>query len=358
MDDRALTRREMMRRSLIAGGVLSSGPLLAACGGGRGAGSRSGRPVIFADYGGSVRAARQKAFLDPFSKESGVRVVMADADPARFVLMAQKRRSQWDLIDADGFSVVDWNNRGLLETLPAKVRRCDRVPQKYQSLATGGYSQGFNMVYRRDAFKGAKPETWADFWNVQKFPGKRGFSSSYIGMLEPALMADGVPKDKLYPLDFDRGFAKLDELRPHMRLYESYADGQQQLQANSVGISILPNGRAFGLQQQGLDLEIVWNQAVLYPWNGAPVPKGAPNAAGAFELLDYMAKPEAQAEFARLTAYGPTQSAAFRLLDDKIRRNLPGAPETVKLTAPINTEILARQTDEYIRRYTAWLAKS
>jgi putative spermidine/putrescine transport system substrate-binding protein len=359
MSEKSLTRRELMRRSLVTGGLLAGGNVLAACGGGGGGagGGGSSKPVVFADYGGSVREAREQAFLKSFAEESGIQVRLADADPARFVLMAEKKRSQWDLIDADGFSIVDWHNRGLLEQLPASVTRCDQVPEQYQSLATGGYTQGFNMVYRRDAFKGAKPESWADFWDVEKFPGKRGFNASYIATIEPALLADGVSKDALYPLDFDRGFAKLDELRPHMRLYQSYAEGQQALQANSVGIAVLPNGRAYALQQQGLDLEIVWNEAIYYPWNGAPVPKGAPNTAGTFELLSYMAKPEAQAEFAKLTAYGPTQSAAFDLLDDKLRRNLPGAPETVKLTAPVDTEVLAEQTDEYIKRFSTWLAK-
>ena len=29
------------------------------------------------------------------------------------------------------------------------------------------------MAYRTDAFKGAVPNGWADFWDTKKFPGDR-----------------------------------------------------------------------------------------------------------------------------------------------------------------------------------------
>lgn len=353
MHSNRYSRRTFLQQTAILGGALVAG---SACGGS--SGGSSSKTVVFADYGGTVRDARVKAFLDPFEKESGIKPQLADADPAKFVAMAKRKRSQWDLVDADGFSVIEWNNRGILDELPRSVTRCDMVPEKYQSIATGGYSQAFNIVYRKDAFPHGGPESWADFWNVRKFPGKRGFNGSYLATIEVALLADGVKKDELYPLDFERGFAKLDELRPHMRLYESYGQGQQFLQAESVDLAVLPNGRAFGLQRKGVDLEIVWNEALYFPWNGAPVPKGAPNPDAAHELLSFMADPEHQAEFAKLTAYGPTASAAYDLLDEKIRKDLPGAPETVDLTAEVDTETLAEQTATYIEKFSTWLAKA
>lgn len=351
MHSNRYSRRMFLQRAAVVGGVVVAG---SACGGGQ----SSTKTAVFADYGGTVREARVKAFLEPFEKESGIKVRTADADPAKFVAMAERKRSQWDLVDADGFSVIEWNDRGILEELPESVTRCDMVPKKYQSLATGGYTQAFNIVYRKDAFPKGGPESWADFWNVKKYPGKRGFQGSYLAAVEAALLADGVAKDELYPLDFDRGFAKLDELRPHMRLYESYGQAQQFLQAKSVDLAVLPNGRAFGLQRKGVDLEIVWNEAIYFSWNGAPVPKGAPNVEAVHELLSYMAKPEPQAEFAKLTAYGPTVSAAYDLLDEKTRKNLPGAPETVDLAALVDAETLAKQTATYIDKFTTWLAKS
>src|SRR4029077_3758347 len=44
--------------------------------------------------------------------------------------------------------------------------------------------------------KTSTPKTWADFWNVAKWPGKRGLWYGPQETLEVALMADGVPPAK------------------------------------------------------------------------------------------------------------------------------------------------------------------
>ena len=51
-------------------------------------------------------------------------------------------------------------------------------------------------------------------FDTKKFPGKRTFYKwSAPGVIEIALLADGVPADKLYPLDLDRAFKKLDTIK-------------------------------------------------------------------------------------------------------------------------------------------------
>ena len=64
----------------------------------------------------------------------------------------------------------------------------------------------------------AVPASWADFWDVKRFSGPRGLRNNPRGTLEIALLADGISAEKLYPLNLDRAFAKLDELRPHLYL--------------------------------------------------------------------------------------------------------------------------------------------
>ena len=71
------------------------------------------------------------------------------------------------------------------------------------------------MAYRTDAFKGAIPVGWADFWNTSKFPGDRalGGAGPSSPELEFALMAAGVPPDKVYPIDIDTAFASYDKIK-------------------------------------------------------------------------------------------------------------------------------------------------
>jgi putative spermidine/putrescine transport system substrate-binding protein len=362
------TRRQILRDGALLTGALAFPGAFAACGGDdeptKGAAGSSGGAkkasgkVVYADGGGTTREARRKAFLDPFQKQSGIEVISADNDSAKFKLMAQRGKSQWDINDYDGYALIADTKEGLIQKLPDSVERNDLVPEQYWPWVTAAYTQSIVAFYPEGSFNGAGPESWADFWDVKKFPGKRAFPGIFYGTVEAALLADGVTPDKLFPLDFDRGFAKLDELRPHMTLFESYGEGQQMVASGSTPLGVSFNGRVFALTQQGSKMTTVWNQSIFYPWSPQAIPRGAPNPDATFELLDFMAKPEGQAEFAKMTGYGPTNSKALDLLDDAVKSQLPNAPDHVDSVATVDQEALSTQVDEYIKRFGEWLAKA
>ncbi|WP_082377903.1 extracellular solute-binding protein [Pseudomonas sp. RIT-PI-q] len=94
------------------------------------------------------------------------------------------------------------------------------------------------MAYNADKLK-TPPSSWADFWDLEKFPGKRALRKSPVHTLQIALMADGVPKDKVYallktPQGVDRAFAKLDKVKSSIQWRESGAQPQQWLAAGDV----------------------------------------------------------------------------------------------------------------------------
>lgn len=350
------SRRIRLTRAIALGACMTLGaPLLAACGSGSDSGS-GGRQVVVADYGGVTDEGYKAAYFKDFTQQTGIKVVTASADMARYIAMAKAGTSQWDTIDADGFAVVDMTDRGLLQKLPDSVPRSDTVSGKYRDYSAGGYTQSFVLAYRKSAFKTA-PTSWADVWDTKKFPGKRGWPNYYIGTAEAALLADGVQASGLYPLDFDRAFAKLDKLKSSLTIYDSYAAVTQGLQAGSVDMALLPNGRAAVLAKDDPDIAIMWEQNIFYPWSGFTIPKGAPNAEGMAKLLTYMQDPKRQAAFAEKTYYGPTLKAAYDLIDPKVAAELPGTPEHKALAVTVDTPALAAQTDEYIKRYSAWVAK-
>lgn len=362
--ERMVTRRSLLRRSGLTAGALLLPSLLTACGddavggktSGTGAADVTSDTAVFADYGGTVRAARGEAFFRPFHDELDVRVVSADADPSKLQLFAKSNRSEWDLLDTDGWDVVRFAREGLLEPLPADVTRCDLVPKQFQRWASGGYSA--SAVIGFEAGGGKQPESWADFFDTTRFPGKRSLPNFAWMECEAALLADGVPADEVYPLDFDRAFAKLDELRGNILFYDSFGQGMQYLAQGAVAMVLNTNSRVTVLKDQGLPVDLVWNQAIHEQWTGAAVPKGAPHPDAAFALVNFMAQPEQQAQFARLTFYGPTNSKALGLLDDATVAKLPNAPEHAKVAFPMDMEALSAQLDEYNRRYTEWLSKS
>ena len=127
------------------------------------------------------------------------------------------------------------------------------------------YSLGTNLVYRKDKFPNGGPQSWADFWDVKKFPGSRCLFDRSFTCLAFALLADGVPIDKLYPMDIDRAFRKMDEIKPHIKVW--WRDGsqsQQLIRDGEVDMIAMWSARAVDLIDDKVPLEIVWNGAELY----------------------------------------------------------------------------------------------
>lgn len=345
--------------------VLACASLVAACGGDDGDSESAGGDeaasqeqeitsdqVIFADYGGTTRTARTQAFLAPFSQETGVRAVSADADPAKFQLFLENEKADWDLIDLDSWDVVRFRDKGALEKLPADVTRADLVPKELQDVASGGYNASVGIGFRSDA--DAAPKSWADFFDLEKFPGKRALPNFAYFQAEAALLADGVACEDLYPLDLDRAFKKLDTIRDQLLFYDSFGQGIQYLAQNSVSQALLPHGRIAVLKDQGLPVEFNWDDA-FYQWTAAAVPKYAPHADAAFALVDFMSQPETQAQMARLTKYGPMSSEAVDLLDEETKAQLPNAH--LDTACEVDNVGLAKDLDAYAERYGEWLAQ-
>src|SRR5690606_21058132 len=129
----------------------------------------------------------------------------------------------------------------------------------------------WSMVLAYDAKRLAEaPSSWADFWDVKKFPGKRGLRKSAKYTLEAALLADGVARKDLYKVlgtaeGVSRAFAKLDEIKPYIQWWEAGAQPPQWLVAGDVVMSAAYNGRVAVAQREGASLSIVWDGSLYDP---------------------------------------------------------------------------------------------
>ena len=378
MNPSETSRRNFLKLALAGGGVLAAPGLLSACGGSTttssGGGSTSGgsfqlpkdidanwpkitsKEVVLAGFGGETYQTRHELIFDPFTELSGATVVDAPWDYGKFLNMVDSPSPEWDAIDFDGYSVVGLIKAG---TPPAKladwVRRCDLVDQKFQDYAAGSYA--YSVVMGWSPSLESTPQTWVDFFDTKKFPGKRAFPKSiYAGTVELALMADGVGKDDLYPLDFDRGFAKLDELKKDLVFYDSYAQGQQLMVQGSASMMATANSRMIQLQEQGRG-DFTYEQAVLYPWGAFPITQNAPHADAMNALIDTMSHPAVQAEIARTLYLGPIVSDAFDMLKKDELALQPNSEENRAKAAVLNTEVAAEQDPEYVKRFFAWVGQ-
>ena len=309
------------------------------------------KQLIFADFGGSFHDARRQVYLDPFEREYGVSVISTVINSdlyAKFVEGARTGKPTYDMWDANAQECINLVDQGLVQKLPPAVTRTDAVtPAKYREYCAGGYSYSIGMAFKRDSFGGRQPQTYADFFDTQRFPGKRSTIKGPMYMAEIALLADGVPADKLFPLDFERAFAKLAQLKGDLLFFPTYDVGLQYLTQGAATIVITSNARAQALLNKGENAVFQFNQALIYNWSGMPVPNGAPHADAMFALLDFMDQPERQAAFSKVYPYGPSNPKAIPLIDDATLKILPNSPEHLRIGVVEDLLSLTRQDDAY-----------
>jgi putative spermidine/putrescine transport system substrate-binding protein len=200
------------------------------------------------------------------------------------------------------------------------------------------------------------PRSWADFWNVDRFPGRRGMFRGTLQTLEIALLADGVAPDKLYPLDLDRAFKSLDKIKPHIHVW--WTSAAQSVQLVLDGEVDLISGwanRMYAAVAQGAQFRRVWNQAIM-GFEGWAVPKGTKNRDTAMEFLAFAARPERQAAFAKLQPVGPTNRGAYKFISDDLARELPTSPANLAGLAYEDAEWIGANLPRIEERWSQWIA--
>jgi putative spermidine/putrescine transport system substrate-binding protein len=320
----------------------------------------SDRQIIVSDPGGPYTKAYRKAFYDPFEQATGIKVVSVarEAQPvAQLAAMVKTRNFVWDVttltISAD---IPYLENHGLLEPIGlSSAEFPDLLPEAITPNFLGVDVYSTVLAYRTDTLADNAPQSWADFWNVEKFPGRRCLRRSPLDTLEQALLADGVELDALYPLDVDRAFKSLDKIKPHIDLWwTSGAQAMQAIQSGEVDMISIWNGRAQAALENEAPVNIVWNQG-LYSIEGWAIPKGTPRADMAKQFVRFCADAKRQAAITDDLAYGPTNRKSFEQIPAERAALLPTAPQNLKnmrLPSPQWWEANRTQVTE---RFNAWI---
>lgn len=324
-----LTRRALLKSALAAG----TGALLPSSGIIRAARAQSRGRVVISGWGGAIQQAMRKAFFDPFTQETGIEVVeqtYGGQGLARVKAQLGEGGAQVDLLDGPPFWSVIGHNQGLLDKIELpKLSRSNFMAGALDEYAFGYGTAAWGISYNRQTTR--PPRDWRDFWDTKGFKGRRAMFGPLVARhLEYALMADGVAPKDVYPLNdakIDRAFKKLAEIKPAINVwYQTGSQGEQLLVDKEVDMAEFFNGRLYFHQDQGAPLEFVWNGAVMnfLVWVLA---KGAPNRDHALKFLSFVARPEPQAEFAKIVYYGPTNTKALNLIkDQKTLVRLPTYP--------------------------------
>ena len=293
------------------------------------------RRIVVTAGGGAYGKSQVEAYFKPFMKETGIEV---HATLSGLSLAQKKAQVQTGNVTADlvslGFADVEiMSKNGWLVPIDYSQFRKEDL-DGIDPVDRHKYGMGFIywaevMAYRKDIFSGGNhPKNWTEFWNAKKFPGQRAFGDpGYRYSFEFALLADGVPIDKLYPLDIDRAFRSLSKIRKDVVAWwgKSAAQPAQLINDKEVVLCSVANGRIKAVVESGAPVGVNWNQGMLYH-TAYGIMKGAKNVEDTMKLLAFVARPESQARMAEIVAYGPTNKNAFKLIDAKVAANLPSNP--------------------------------
>jgi putative spermidine/putrescine transport system substrate-binding protein len=312
--------------------------------------------LVFVDWGGTNTDARIEKNIKPFEKETGIKVtVVTPSDYAKLIAMVENGTTEWDVMNCDAYWGVYAGENGYLEPIDYKVvtEKLDKAVELQYVVGAEVYDSVIS--WNSDKYNAdTAPKTWAEFFDTKKFPGKRAMWQYPVTVLEAALLADGVPMDKLYPLDLDRAFKKLDTIKDSIVWWTKGAQPSQMLATGEADLALAWSGRILTAQDQGSPVEITYNQGMRIA-AGWVVPKGAPNRENAMKFINYVSSAKAQAGFSSMIPYGSTNPDAVKLLDSKQIDRIGQNPEQIKHEFYIDNSYWAEHLNEVVERFNAWL---
>lgn len=294
--------------------------------------------VVMQDPGGAYGDALRKIMYDPFEAETGIDVVLvqeARSGP-RIKAQVEAGKTEWDLtfifdqetkllgdccladIDYDKLSDSAMKT---LDSMPENLKRPKGVALQVI---------GVGMAYNTDSYDGEKaPQNWADFWNVEEFPGSRCMPAWPRFVFEAALMADGVKKEDLYPLDMERALKKVREIKPHVvKWWTTSAQPPQLLLDGEADMCMAYTGTMSLLALEGAPIELNWNQGFIY-YDFFSIPKDAPHYDNALKLLSWRLDAERAAELTSAYPVALPSPLVFEAADPEVSRYWANNPDNV-----------------------------
>lgn len=328
------------------------------------AGVAHARDLTVVGWGGAYQEAQRTAYFKPYMEKTGNTLLdeSYNGEMAKIKAMVEANDVTWDVVQVEAPELVLGCEEGLFEVLDwSKIGgKGQYIPEAVSECGVGTIAWSVILAYDADKLKEG-PGSWADFWDVKKFPGKRALRKGAKFTLEIALLADGVANSDVYNVlrtkeGVDRAFKKLDELKPHIQWWEAGAQPPQWLAAGDVIMTSAYNGRITAANKEGRNFKIVWD-GQNFTFDSWVIIKGSPNVEKAYDFLKLAGQADRQAVLSSEISYGPTNVKAVAAVDPKMIPDLPTAPANMKSVLANDTEFWVENLEELTERFNAWVAK-
>jgi putative spermidine/putrescine transport system substrate-binding protein len=322
--------------------------------------------LTIVSWGGAYQESQRKAFMEPYAKETGVKINEGEynGEIAKIRAMVESKSVTWDLVDVDTQTALAACAEGTLETIDWKKLGLDRskfIGADIQECAVPNIL--YSTVIAYDTTKlNPGPTKITDLFDLAKFPGKRALQKNPFVNLEWALIADGVPMADVYkvlntPEGVDRAFKKLDTIKKDIVWWESGAQPPQLLADGQVVIASDWNGRFFdAVKKDKKPFKIVWDGQAP-DWDWWAMPKGGPKVDAAYKFITWASQPAPMAEQTKYISYGPANKDAGPSISPEVLKDLPTAPENMTNVLYVDPQFWADNGDQLRERFNAWLSK-
>jgi putative spermidine/putrescine transport system substrate-binding protein len=339
------------RRALVkAGAALAAGGAF-----GWAPGVRAAQSITVTCWGGDYEKAVRAVFAEPFTAETGVAVnIVNNADLTKLKVQVSNKNVSWDVFDSIGPHILSASKDKMWEPLDRSIVNTKDliVPGGNDYVGTFLFAGG--IAYDPKRFPaGRYPKDFKEFWDVQKFPGRRALRPRVSEMLEIALVADGVAPANLYPLDVERAFKALDRIKPYVRKWtETTPETISLVLNNEVDFSYSFVTRVIPSQQAGNSIDFSLAQtvnAVEY----LAVPKYSKNPEAAMKYLAFCLRPDRQAEFSNRMFFSPNNRQAQSLVKEKTKKYLPDMNNHNNII--INDAWWSDNFEKLQKRFTGWM---
>ncbi|WP_206455491.1 ABC transporter substrate-binding protein [Aurantimonas marina] len=323
------------------------------------------RDLTVVSWGGSYQDAQKKIYFEPFSQKIGKPVLDESWDGGIGVIAAKTQAGvpNWDVVQVEAEELELGCFDGMYEPLDweALGGRDKFIDAAVSDCGVGAIVWSTAISYDASKLTTA-PTSWADFWDVEKIPGKRGLRRGPKYSLEFALMADGVAPAEVYsvlatPEGVDRAFAKLDALKPNIVWWESGAQPLQLLASGEVAMTTAYNGRISGINKaEGTNFKVVWDGSI-YAVDSWVILKDSPNAEDAMDFIAFASAPENQSKLPEYIAYGLPNKAAAAQVPAELQADLPTAPQNIENAVALDPGFWTDNVEALTKRFDAWLAQ-
>lgn len=322
-------------------------------------------------WDGAYLKSQILGFIRPFEDATGHRVNVIQYTGGVSEIRQQVRawNIQWDVVDMELFDAILACEEGLLEPIdPAGLAPApDGTPASEDFIGLEDTPCGVGNVvgstvlgYREDRFE-TPPERLEDFFDLDRYPGRRGLRKSPKGNLEWALIADGVAPEQVYEVlstdkGLDRAFAMLDRLKPHVEWWEAGHEAVRFLESDQVAMTSIYSGRVPAARERGQPLAILWDHQVWY-YDVWAIPKNGRNTELARAFVRFATSTESLAAQARYIPYGPTRRSSMAQLEPTLRQRLPTAEAHLESALELNARWWSQHLERIGPRFERWLER-